>query len=794
MWSDLRYAVRVLVRRPMFTLVAVLTVALGVGANTAVFSVADSVLFRPLTFPGADRLFVLRIADVRTRQTYWFLPASAIDAARASGSFDVVTGAEPRDTRVYVRREDGLAAVILTPVAPDFLDVLGVRPLLGRTFAMSDTGTRAVLLSYRSWVRDYGADPSVVGRTVPGLARTMDVSNLPDGGFRIIGVLPPRLRAPLLAAPDGLVLMEAPRAGAVTSRFTPLVRLKAGVTRAAAEAQLSGVRGEELVPGQTALRLVPVREEMAGRQDPVFWLLIAAATIVLVVACVNLANLIVARGSARTRELAIRAALGGSRARLARLLLVEALCVAALGTAAGVLLGFGGFLVLSAQLPPLLAQIADPAFDARALGFAVLTACATAAAFTVLPVLRLSRADARDGLRASRLHAAAPRRGRGVLVAVEVATCLGLLVGAALVGRTLITLLSEDLGFEPHRVAITFDLPTLVLTRHDGFLPADKTARLAFYRERLNEIRALPGVRAAGATGAAPFSGNAPDSPLTEDRVDRGGGVYAASSGYFSAIGMPLLAGRDFTDQESFTGAQVGVLNDTAARRMCGGPASCLGTVVRPPSQPARTVIGVVGDARRSVRRAPIPAMYVPFETAHFVLASLVVDADDTAESRAALKRALSIFPDARVQVRSLDDARLLELSPFRFNAIVIGAFAVLTLVLAVVGVYGVMSAVVGERTREYGIRLAMGATRERVNRHVLAQAARPIGAGAVGGLLLALWGARYVSSLLYGVQPIDLRSFAAAAAVVLASALAAAFVPAHRAGRVDPIVALRAE
>jgi hypothetical protein len=279
---------------------------------------------------------------------------------------------------------------------------------------------------------------------------------------------------------------------------------------------------------------------------------------------------------------------------------------------------------------------------------------------------------------------------------------------------------------------------------------------------------------------------------LSAGSVEQGGGVYSVSSGYFQAIGMPLLAGRDLTDEESFAGAPVGVLNESAARAMCGTAAACLGHVVHAPNQPARTVVGVVGDARRSIRRGAIPAMYVPFQ--RFLIGALVIDIDDTPASREALRRALSASPDARVVIRSLDEARDLELAPFRFNAIVVGAFGLLTLALSIVGVYGVMSAVVAERTREYGIRVALGATRARVNAHVLRQAAAPLFFGTIGGIALAVWGGRLLTTLLFGVVPLDAPSFVAAVVVVSIAGLGAAWIPARRASRVDPIVALRAD
>ena len=565
------------------------------------------------------------------------------------------------------------------------------------------------------------------------------------------------------------------------------------MTAASAQVQLDTLQGPELVPGKSALRMVSVREELAGRQDPVLWLLLSASGIVLLVACVNLANLIVARGSARARELAVRAALGGSRARLVRLLAVESGCLALLGTAAGLCLAYWGVHLLSGQLPPLLAAVTDPVLDTRALAFALGIACVSAAAFGILPAWRLSRADARGGLQLGHLQSHAPRRGRQILVALDVAICFALLVGAGLVGRSLLALLAQDLGFQPHRIVATFDLPTLVIRTANG-PRSDRGARAAFIRQRLLDIRSVAGVRAAGAASAPPYSGFAPDAPLMDGPDGPTGGVYSVSSGFFHAMGIPLLAGRELTDDESFAAAPAGVLNETAARAICGTAADCVGRMVRAPGQPARTVVGIVGDIRQSLRTAVPPVMYVPFDVEHFVMASIVIESDDTPENREGLKRALTVSRDARVEVRSLDAAVATEVSPYRFNAIVVGAFSALTLLLAIVGVYGVMTSVVGERTREYGIRLALGATAARVNGEVLRQAAMPIALGIASGAILAGWSARFAATLLFGVLPLDAASFGAAAAVVLASGLIAAFIPARRAGRVDPIVALRAE
>lgn len=790
MLQDLRFALRLLNRHRGYAALAILTIAVGVGANAAVFSVADSVLFRPLPFPDADRLFALRLADPVKQEVYGTLPGEAVEAARESGILDAVAPVSSRAWRAYVREGGALEALSLAPVSPQYLDLLGVRPALGRALEEGDTGTHALMLTWQTWMRRYGGDRAVIGRLVPAILRPTESYPLTQQPLRIVGVLPPRVRLPLIADTDALVLdQEAP--GAAGRWFAPLVRLRADVTPAAAQAALEGVRAPELKPGQSVLRLVPLREELARRQDAVLWLLLGASAIVLLAAAVNLANLLVARGAARTRELAVRSALGGSRARLARLLLVEAGVLAFAGTLAGLAVAYAGFRGLAAALPSPLARVADPAFDARALVFGFAAALVCAAMFSIMPALRLSRADARHGVGLAALQRNPSRRGRRILVAVEVACCVALLVGAALVGRTLHELLTQDLGFQPNRLAVTFDLPTMVVKRGDT-MRTDTAARAAFYRARLLDVRSVPGVRAAALASSVPFSGMAPDAPLT-DRDDQPGGVYSVSSGYFRTMGVPVLAGRELSDDESFSNAGVGVLNESGARLLCGGLWQCLGATVRAPGQPARTVVGIVRDTRPSARRAATPAMFVPFESS-FALKTLVIDAEDTQATRDALRRALAVSSDVRVNVRSIDADLDAEVAPFRFNALVVAAFAAMTLLLAIVGVYGVMSALVGERIGEYAIRLALGATNARVSGLVLRQALVPIAGGLGAGLLLAVWSTRFIASLLYGVAPLDVGSFLAGAGIVLASGLVAALLPARRAGSVDPIVVLKTE
>ena len=353
------------------------------------------------------------------------------------------------------------------------------------------------------------------------------------------------------------------------------------------------------------------------------------------------------------------------------------------------------------------------------------------------------------------------------------------------------TLASQDLGFEPRRYVVNFDLPTMVVQRGNT-MRTDTEARSAFYVARLHDVLAVPGVRAAAIASAAPFSGIRPDAPLTDQRGQEGG-VYSVSSGYFRTMGVPLLVGRDFTEDESFRNAPVGVLNESGSAPALRSVAQCLGRVITPPNQPGRTVIGIVADARASLKQKTTPTMFVPFQSP-FALKVLVIDAADDVATRALLTQTLSVSREARVDLQSLATARDLELSPFRFNALVVGAFALLTLLLAAVGVSGVMAATVAERTREFGIRIALGATREQVSALVLRQACMPIAAGAVAGLLLSMWASRLAVSLLFHVTPFDPVSFAAASLIVIACGVGATLLPARRAARVDPAMVLKSE
>lgn len=290
----------------------------------------------------------------------------------------------------------------------------------------------------------------------------------------------------------------------------------------------------------------------------------------------------------------------------------------------------------------------------------------------MFPAVRLAHTDAREGLGLGRLQTLSPRRGRRLLVGVEVAICLALLVGASLVGRTLFALLTEDMGFGSHRLLATFDLPTMT-GRRGSAMQADMAARLAFIQARLQDVRALPAVRTAALASAPPFSGNAPDFALTTGRGAASGGVYSVSSGYIKTMGMTLVAGRDITGAESSADVPVGVLNESAARMLCGTPRDCIGRVIRSPKQRDRTVVGVVRDVRQALEGKPAAAMYATFEPAFFLTRAIVIDADDTPAARAQVTRVLSTSKDARVDVRSLDEARDRELSPFRFNAVVVG-------------------------------------------------------------------------------------------------------------------------
>ena len=779
MFNDLRYAVRFLARQRAFTLVAVITVALGVGANTAIFSIADAVLFKPLPYADSERLFVLEVTQLSANRRFGTMAVEDLQAARATGAFDAVMDLDQIGS-AFIRDGDRLASIRVQPVPVEYLRALGVRPLHGRDFNDSDRGQRAVLLTYRAWVGRYGANPGVLDASLPTV----------DGGpLHVVGVLPPSFRVVSATAffvpPD--VLTMTPASYPPGSRAsTPIVRLAAGVTPAAAQARLSAVRGAEVKPGETELRLVPLRTVMGRTSSQTLALLSAAAILVLIVGCANLANLVLARGAERERELAVRASLGAPRWRLMRLLLIENLTIAVAGGAVGLCLAYWGFAALVANLPVSLARSLDPSFDARAFVFALAAALTIGLVSGLVPAWQLARAGAR-GLQPGRLQTWSTRAGRRALLSLEVGVAVIAVVAAVLLGRSLERLITQQLGFDATRLIVS------ARAVKPGAQQQDRRARAAEFNLQMEAIRALPDVRSAGAMTILPASGAAADM-LLFPRGAGDGGVWTIASGFFRAMGIPLIEGREFDQRESFSAAPIGILNQSAARLLFPG-GHPLGRQVTAPNQPPRTVVGVVADWRESFKRPAVPAMYVPFDPARFRSAQIIVDAPDTPVMLEQLQQSLArLVPESFVTITPVHTLLDSDVAPVRFMLVVIGLFAALTLALALFGVYGVIAFIARERMREYGVRVALGATRRIIGVLVVRQSVVPIVAGLAAGLVAATWTSRLLSAQLFEVAPADVATFAGTAVLLLVSGVVAAAIPARRATRVDPMIALRAE
>lgn len=795
---DVRFALRTFRRAPGFVAIAVLCLALGIGANAIIFSVVYGVLLRPLPFADPERL--VTPSEVRSQgyggPVSWptFLawkeqtPAFERMAALTTGG---VTLQFPDGTAEHLAATRGTA---------DFFAVYGMPPLLGRTFASGDDqpGREPVaVLSETLWRRHFGANPAVLGRgvTLDGTPHT------------VVGVMPASF------APDmdlWLPLVPPPDASARPRGFvlTLIARLAPGVSLEAADAQLKAVAarvGAAVSKEPRSARVIPLAEGPTRAWRAPLEVLLGAVAMVLLIACTNVANLLLARAGARRQELAIRVALGAGRGRVIQQLLVESLLLALMGGALGTLLARWGLDALLALAPDTLPRRESIALDATALLFLSAVSVASGLGFGLLPALQVSRLDVRGGLSAAGGQGAGSsgRRLRGALVVAEIALSLVLLVGAGLLGRGFLNLLGTSPGLAADNLlTLHVGIPKERFFQDDTLDP-DLPRRLL--EPILDEVRAVPGVSAVGMTSVLPIQrawnnarytveGEPPPQPGDEPRAER----RATSPGYFATMGIPLLQGRDFTAQDADPG-QPGtvIINESLARRHFRdasplGRRLALGTGVA-------TIIGVVGDVRQAgLEREPLAEYHVPYGRPwgddSLVL---VVRTPGNPESRLpaireAVRRVDGTLPVYRALTMEQVIAKSLGLR--RVVLCLLGGFALLALVLSACGLYGVISLLVTQRTRELGIRMALGARAGDVLRLVLGQGAVLTATGIILGLTGALGLTRVLESQLYGVTAWDPLTFVAVAALLAGVALGACWLPARRATRLDPMKAIRAE
>ena len=811
LWQDIRYSLRMLAKNPGFTAVALLTLALGIGANTAIFSILDAVLLRPLPFPESERLVAIWGTDSKTGETQRAISYPDFTdlrdqnrslenlAAFTDGSFTLTGGGEP------LLLHGGIVSASLS-------SVLRTPPELGRTFTETDDrpGTQVVLLSHALWQSRFGGDRGIVGKTV----------TLQGRSFTVVGVMPPSFQFPFDIAPVDLWTTMAiemvdengdkPMTAERGAHFLyGIARLKPNVSLAQANDDAAAVSSalQKSYPDDNAhfsLVLQPEIEALTGNVRTSLLLLCGAVGFLLLIACANVANLLLARAAAREREMAVRTALGAPRARLLRLVLTESLMLSLAGGVAGLLLAGWATTFLSTVPSLQIPRLAQARLDWVALSFMTGISLLTGIAFGLAPALRSSALqlsstlkDAGRSVTANAVH----NRVRSILVISEVSLALVLLVAASLLAESLVHLWRTPTGLDPNNV-LTFDV-NLPEARY-----GKPQQSIRFYETLLSRIRTVPGVTAASGVFPLPLSDSRirtsfeiEGRPVAKSEQPRTH-IRAAGLDYFHAMHIPLVAGRAFDAHDDAQAHAVVIVNETFAKKFFPGE-NPLGKRITPDvsvsgKPPIREIVGVVGDVKhRTLWFPPDPECYMPYDQMPFGSMTLVVRASQDP---------LQLVPAMREQVKALDAelpvyrARTMEtyvsdsIAQRRFISMVCSAFAGVGLILAMVGLYGVMSYVVGQRTHEIGIRVAVGAERKDILRVMLGHGLRLSFIGVAIGTIGALALSRVIASQLYQVTSTDVRTYIAVSVVLTFVALAACYIPARRATRVDPVVALRYE
>jgi putative ABC transport system permease protein len=804
-WRDVRYAIRLLGRTPGFTTVAVITLALGIGANSAIFSVISAVMLRPLPYADPSRLVSVgeRQADGSTGNVGYLTFADWRDRARGFDQLAVI-----RLWSATLVADGEPERLVGMRVSANFFGMLGVAPALGRDFRQDDdhpSRWRVLILSDGLWRRRFNADPAAIGRTI-----TMN-----DERYTIVGVMP-RSFEPLISehfyqraeiwAPLGYE-GTLPYACRSCQHLKALGRVKSSTTIEAARADLDAVqarmRGEH--PNdypRSTVALVPLPQELNRQVRPTILVLMGAVAFVLLIACANVANLMLARLANRERDLALRAALGASRARLVRQLLIESALVAAAGGAIGIVLAAWGVPSLTHVSPTTIARLAGAHVDARVLLFSIAISAATAVAFGLLPALRTSRVDLQAVLRTdNRKTATGPgSRARRLLVAIDVALAVVLLAGAGLMIKSVGRLLDVDPGFDPDHV-LTMQISYV------GAPYAEDAAVVAANNRMLDRLRALPGAESVATASQIPLGGNLDRWAVTvqgRPPVDPADVVsperYGVTPDYFSLMKIPLLHGRTFTADDTRSSDPVIVIGERTAR-VVWPTSDAIGEHVRTGDGehgPWRRVIGIVGDVRhRDLASPPTPQMYTPQAqlTDSYLTVVIRAHSDPALLASAAREAIRSVAKDVPIsEVASLSSLVDRSIGPRRFVKLLLELFGLVALTMTAVGVYGVISYSVAERTREIGIRTALGASRDDIVRLILVNGSTVIVAGIAVGLALAAFATRFLESSLYGVSPVDPATLASVAALLLGVGFVAQLIPIARATRVDPSIALRQE
>jgi putative ABC transport system permease protein len=813
--QDIRYGVRSLLKTPAFTAVALVVLALAIGANTAIFTVVNAVLLRPLPYPDADRLVMLWETNPRFQIGIDTLPVTAgdfVDWREQNNSFEQVCAFGAIHLNLNgVGEPERISAA---SVSPDFFRLMKVEPMLGRLFQVKDEEPgkdRVVVISYALWQKRFGGQADAIGRTL----------NLDGESYTVIGIAPegfqfPRAKElpyflgvttqtdlwkPMTFSDDFI------RRKRSDHQLSVIARLRAGATPERAQAEMTAIAQRiELSHSDSnqgvGVRVIPLTEQVVGNARLILLVLMGAVSLVLLIACANVANLLLARGSSRQREIAIRTALGASRIRIVRQLLTESVLLSLLSAIAGTALSIWGVKTLLALSGELLPRAHEINVDLRVPGFTVAIALLTSALFGLVPALRASRInlsellkDASHGLSAGRYR----NRVRSLLAISEVALSLVLLIGAGLMIKTLARLIAVDPGFQPQNT-LTMNIALL------GVKYPTPNQQIEFFQKLTQKVEAMPGVQSAGLISSAPLSGGIYAGGFSIEGRAAGNDNLAAdrrmiSPQYFNTLGIPLIEGRHFTDMDNQTSPGVVIVSESWARRFLPGEAA-IGKRIKlggPDSKrPWLSIVGIAGDVHdTALEKEARPCVYIPYSQFPSASMTLVVrSALDPRVFVGAIRDTVwSVDKDQPLTaVKTMDQYLADSISPRRFNALLLTIFASVALVLASVGVYGVMAYSVAQRVREIGIRMALGAEPSRVINLIVGGGMTLALAGVAIGVAIAWALTRVMSSLLYGVSATDSMTFVFASILLVGVTLFATYIPARRAARVDPMIALRSE
>ncbi len=803
LWQDLRYGARMLLKQPGFTLIAVITLALGIGANTAIFSVVNAVVMRPLPFPASEQLVRLyeKETDAATpSEQLEVAPANFLDWQRQSRTLqEVAAWGSDEEALAGVGQTESVKAAF---VSANFFSVLGVSPWQGRGFTPTDDqpGHDSVaVLSFGLWQRRFGGAANTIGQQV----------QIDGSAYTVIGIMPAGFEFPRGAEIWTPLALNANQTLMREAHFLQVI------ARRRAEASLAQVRTEmETIADALAqqypatnkhwtVNVIPLLDDEVGQVRPTMLLLLGAVGLVLLIACANVSSLLLARGATRQAEITMRAALGASRWRIVRQLLTESTLLAGLGGSLGLLLALWGMDALLALSPAEIPRLQTVSVDARVLGFTLALTLLTGLLFGLVPALQAARINLHESLKESgrgTTQTPAQRRIFSALVVAEVALALVVLMGAGLLLNSFLRLRRVELGIQtPNVLTVEVNLPSAHYNDREL-----RTQRLNFYGQVMPRLQALPGVVAVGAIDSLPLNGSQREWTFRKEGQILApserpvAGFQVATTDYFRAMGIELLRGRAFTEADRYETPQVVIVNESFARRFYPQEDPLGQRIIIRDRPQACEIVGIVNDVRHfGPHKEPGPEMYVPYNQLAVGAVPLVVRAksEPAALAEAVRKEIAAVAPEVAVgKIRTMTQLMTAALAEWRFALLLLGLFAGVALLLAAVGIYGVMAYAVTRRRHEFGVRLALGAQAQDLLRLVLRQGMTLVLIGVALGVAAALALTRLLKTLLFGVSASDPLTFVGVALLLTFVALLACWIPARRATKVDPVIALRTE